>query len=80
MFVFLCFFYFLFFLFVFVVWVLVLVCFCVLGAWWSVGGEGLLMYRCFYIRGGVWAGCFVVFCFIFGGVVEGVCECCMCVC
>ena len=50
------------FLFVFVVWVLVLVCFCVLGAWWSVGGEGLLMYRCFYIRGGVWVGCcFVVF-------------------
>lgn len=42
--------------------VLVLVCFCVLGAWWSVGGEGLLMYRCFYIRGGVWVGCcFVVF-------------------
>lgn len=50
------------FLFVFVVCVLVLVCFCVLGAWWSVGGEGLLMYRCFYIRGGVWVGCcFVVF-------------------
>lgn len=61
----------LFFLFVFVVWVLVLVCFCVLGGVGVFGGGCIVGMGCYRGLGGVWMGCFVVFCFIFVGLVEG---------